>query len=49
MEFGHSLGLAEGKSGKNTHGNQGVMVDYEEGAPAYGRRWVKLLERQEWT
>ena len=45
MELGHSLELAEGKSGKDTHGNQGVMVDHEEGAPANGRRWVKLLER----
>jgi hypothetical protein len=39
MEFGHRLELAESKIGKDTHGNGGVMVYHEEGAPAYGRQW----------
>jgi hypothetical protein len=39
MDFGHSLELAERKTGKERHGNQGAMVDHEESAPAYGKRW----------
>ena len=39
MDFGHSLELAESKTEKERHGNQGVMVDHEESALAYGRRW----------
>lgn len=42
MDFGHSLELAESKTGKERHGNQGVMVDHEESAPAYGGRWDYL-------
>ncbi len=39
MDFDRSLELAEIKTGKQRRGNQRVMVDHEESAPAHGRRW----------
>jgi hypothetical protein len=42
MKFGHGFELADSKLGKDVHGNGGVMVDHEEGAPAYGRRWDEV-------